>query len=819
MIKNHFIISIRHLLKNRVFTFINVLGLSVAIVAAYLILQYVAFEFSYDQFHTNRNQIYRVAFEQYENGSLKNSAAKNFMGLGHWINDQFPEVDHCTRFWRIPANAGFLLQYKDRIFNEPGTTLVADSTFFQVFPSLLVRGNPAEALKDNHSLVLSEKVARKIFGDEDPIGKIIPSSDYNEEYLVTGVMRDIPENSHLVADFIRRQDYSWDTPENYWQGPWRYTYLTLNENLDYRLFEERLNQSIQTLADEFPKVKETSMILQPLSDIHLQSHFEDELRAGGSEMLIYMLLTIAVIILLMAWINYINIETSRFIARSKEISVRKIVGSGRANLTVQFLVEYLCICVLAIVLAFSLLTFITPRFSYLTGIPVDSLVLAQPQLLLIGTALFITGSIVAGIYPAFLLPRINVVAALKGKTANVPGVGVLRRSLVVFQFTSAIVLIAFVFVLYTQFDFMQNANLKIDLENVVTIRNPTAYSKQEEQDNGKGAYENFTALKNKLLQYPGIKWLSSSSAIPGSEIGFTYVDLLKKNEGDPYDPTRYKLLFIDYDFIPLYDLKLKAGRNFSPESGKDENWETLILNERAIHSLGFNSPEEALNQEVSFMVDDKWKRYVIVGITEDYHHEALKHEINPTVFFLNRNLGQQVYYSVKLSAGLDPREAIAYIEKSWKEIFPGKPLEYFFIDEFYDQQFKSEVYFGRIFSLFAAVAVLIACLGILGMTLFEIQLRIREVSIRKVLGATMTDVVVLISRRSFMLILFASLLAVPITYLSSSKWLSSYPIRIEITWWFYVVPVVLVLVIVTLANSFQMLRAASVNPVDSLKNE
>jgi putative ABC transport system permease protein len=819
MIKTHFVISVRHLLKNKVFTAINILGLAVAIAAAFLIIQYVGFELSYDRFHTNESKIYRVAFEQYENGSLKNSAAKNFMGLGHWINDQFPEVEHCTRFWRIPANSGFLVQYQDKIFNEPGTILVADSTFFQVFPSLLQSGHPSDVLKDLHSLVLSEKMARKIFGNEEPVGKLIPSSDYNREFLVTGIMRDLPENSHLVADFITRQDYTWDAPENYWQGPWRFTYLTLNEKYDFRLFEDKLNKSIQTLADEFPKVQNTRMVLQPLSEIHLHSNFEDELRAGGSQFLVYILLSIALIILLMAWINYVNIETSRFIRRSKEICIRKIVGSGRASLLWQFLTEYAIMSVLALVVAVAFLFFITPRFSYLTGIPIQDMSPQQPQLFWIMSALFVSGSLVVGVYPFFLLPRIHLVSALKGKATNVLGIGGLRKSLVVFQFTSSIVLVAFVLVLFHQLDFMRDAKRKIELENVVAIKNPTAYSTEEEKDGGSGGYNNFVSLRNKLLQHPGVKALSGSSAIPGSEIGFTYVDLLKINSGDPYDPTRYKLLFVDYDFIPLYNLKVKAGRNYSTQNRMDEHGQTLILNERAVYSLGFASLAEALNQEVSFMVDDEWIRYTIVGIVEDYHHEALKHAVHPTVFFLNHNRGQQVYYSLKLSSGADHHDVIAYVEKSWKEIFPDKPLEYFFIDEYYDQQFKSEQHFGRIFSLFAGVALFIACLGILSMTLFEIRMRTKEVSIRKVLGASERDVVVLLSRRSFTLILLASLLAGPITYFASTQWLLRYPLRIEISWWFYVVPVVLVFGIVFLATGVQMARAVRKNPVDSLKNE
>jgi putative ABC transport system permease protein len=327
-------------------------------------------------------------------------------------------------------------------------------------------------------------------------------------------------------------------------------------------------------------------------------------------------------------------------------------------------------------------------------------------------------------------------------------------------------------------------------------------------------------LKNKLVENHFVKNATSSSAIPGQEINEDFVNRLKRNLHDPFDPTRYKVLFVDYDFIPFYGLKLKAGRNYSLENGDEENWNKVILNERAIYALGFTSLQEAINQEVNFHLwGGQFEKYKIVGIVEDYHQEAVKKAIYPTILSLNHDRFQQVFYSVKLNAGSNPREALDFIERSWKEVFPGKPFEYYFQDDYYDQQFKSELHVGRIFGLFAGVAVFIACLGILGVTLFEANSRLKELSIRKVLGATLSSLVVLLSSAYFKLVVLASLISAPLIYLSASEWLMNYPARIDMSPWFFLLPLFALVLLVILSSGFQTVKAARGNPVDHLKYE
>jgi putative ABC transport system permease protein len=371
---------------------------------------------------------------------------------------------------------------------------------------------------------------------------------------------------------------------------------------------------------------------------------------------------------------------------------------------------------------------------------------------------------------------------------------------------------------------MRISDKKFASDQVIAIRNPTAYSTEEV--NIKNDY--YRTLNTELEALASVRMLTSSSAIPGTEIGFTYVNLLKRQVNDPYDPTRYKTLFVDYNYIPFFSLKLLAGRNFDPPAPlsnwinpwEDEDWKTIILNERAIYALGFKSPEEAVDQLVEFEnFGDDFEKHRIIGVIEDYHHEAVKREILPMILSPNYGSFQQVYYSVKLNAGADPYDAVTEVEKIWKKTFPDKPFEYFFLNDYYNTQFKSEIYFTRIFSVFSGIAIFIACLGVLGMTLFEANIRLKEISIRKVLGASVLNLVQLLSLDHVRVVLVSTGVAVPIAYLGATQWLRNYPFRITLSWEVFLIPLGVVVLVILLTSCFQILKAASTNPVNHLKDE
>lgn len=826
MVFNYFKIAYRHLVKSKAFSLINVTGLAVGITAFFLIIQYVSFELSYDRFYANSDSIYRIGLERHNNRELQTSSSKNFAGLKELIRTDFPEVDAVTGFYKTPANTGVFFRYNGKIFNELGGELNGDSTFFKVFSGILVKGDATTALRDSHCMVISESMARKIFGDEEPMGQLIhmPNGDGNEsERVITGIFKDFPPNSHLHANFIVPLQPAVNVADE-WSQAYLYTYVSLKKGLRPEAVSHRINQLYEKMAMKYPEMEDTKSFLQPLTTIHLSSQMQDELEVNGSRELVYIVSVIAVIILIIAWINYINLETARFATRAREVSVRRIIGSAKSHLALQFLMEYCCVLVLAVALATLLTTFIVPRFSYFAGIPIDSLQWSEPSIWLIALAVLLVGSIFVGIYPAIFLLRLNPVTTLKGKFGNASRGRTLRKTLIIVQFSASLILLACVLVMRSQLDFMQTLDKKFDVNHVITLRNPTAYSSEEIIEK----HTAYRVLENKLMENASVQMVSSSSAIPGTEIGFTYVNLLKRNINDPYDPTQFKTLFVDYNYIPFYGLKLLAGRNFDPprpveswiNPWEDGDWLTLILNESAIRALGFNSPEEAVDRIVEFEnFEDYFQKHRIIGVVEDYHHEAVKKEIFPMIFSPNYGSFQQVYYSIRLNPTSNPEQAVDDIRKSWAAAFPDKPFEYSFLDDYYDQQFKSEVYAKRIFSVFAGIAIFIGCLGILGMSLFEATTRQKEISIRKVLGASAASLIGLLSRDNVRLVLISAVIATPLTYSIVQTWLSSYPMKVDVSPMFFLTPLAVLLLLVAFVSSFQTIKAAGTNPVDHLKNE
>lgn len=826
MLSSYFKIAYRHLMHSKVFSAINVLGLAVGITSFFLIVQYVSFEMSFDRFYKDSDQIYRVALERYRNEVFQSASSGNFAGLGKLIRESFPEVKAATSFYKTPANTGVFFKYKGQIYNELGGELNADSSFFRVFSDILLKGDAATALADPHNIILSESMARKIFGDNDPMGQLIQmpnDGDRETDCVVTGIIKDFPTNSHLHANFIVPLDYNW-SQQSEWSQDFLHTYISLKDKADPKQFSDHLNQVYRKMELVNPEVKGAKSFLQPITSIHLTSKMHDEMEVNGSLNLVYIASAIGLIILIIAWINYVNLETARFAARAREVSVRRIIGSAKSDLAIQFLIEYFCVLLIALSLAALMINIITPKFSYLTGIPIASVKVWEPKIWITGLAILMCGSVLVGIYPALFLLKLNPVSALKGNFSGTSRGRNVRRSLIVVQFSSSLILIACVLVMGSQLEFMRVADKKINVNQVVTLRNPTAYSDEDVMDKHKA----YRTLEAKLAESPSVQLMTSSSAIPGTEIGFTYVNLLKRNVNDPYDPTPFKTLFVDYNYIPFYELKLVAGRNFDPPRPilqwvypwEEENWLTLILNESAIHALGFNSPEEAVDQIVEFEnFADHFQKHKIIGVVEDYHHEAVKKGILPMILSPNYGSFQQVYYSIRLNPTTNPEQGLEDIRKSWKAAFPDKPFEYSFLDTYYDQQFKSELYTKRIFSVFAGIAVFIGCLGILGITLFEANARVKEVSIRKVLGASAVSLIALLSRDNVRLVLIAAGISTPVIFYVAHEWLSTYPMRIEISPTIFLLPLAIIFLVVVFTSLFHTIKATHANPIDHLKNE
>lgn len=806
-------IAIRYMTRNKVATSINVIGLSVALSAAFLMLQYLDFELSYDRHLPEHGEVYRVALEQSEHGVVHMRSAASYYGLAGWLPDNFEEVEAATRLNRWPANTGFLIEVDGKLYNEKNY-MMGDKGFFKVFPSMLMSGNPETALAAPENIVLSDRLAMKVYGTTDILGKLITNPGWKgHNFTVTGVFRHAPANSHLDADIIYTYEWIPDLGDEWKVTTWNYIRVT--PGTDAGRLQEKINNAVVPMLPD-PDVS-AKLTLQPHSSIHLFSNLEDEFEPPGNATNVYIVFGALIMITLVAWINYVNLETARFLRRLKEVGIRRVIGSTKNALFGRFFTEYLCLMFTAIIAAVGITWMVFPYFGDLTGLP-----LSEPQFefreLWIGAAvgLLVIGTL-AGAYPFISIVRINPVASLKGTVTGVSRGIFIRRSLVTLQLVVSFTLMALVVVVSFQLDFMRSADINFDAGGIVTVYNPANYTWMEDSLR----QEKNEVFRNRLMEIPAVSNLTTSSAILGEPIGFTYTDLAKRSLSDPDRQVHYKVMYIDYDFIPVFGLELVAGRNYSREF---PDRSCLVVTEEAVRELGFPSAAEAINQQIYFQEEEEfkdwdWNRWTIIGVVKDYRHESIKSPSNPGIFRLHRNKGQMVYYSIKMQGGSDPGRVLPAIEKAWTETWPGKPFDYFFLDEHYDQQYKSEIHFSRVFTTFACIAVFVACLGIMGMSLFEANARMKEISIRKVLGAEVSNIIALLTRESFKLLFTSFAIAGPLIYILASRWLSEYPEHINFSIWFMAIPLVLICSLVAAVSLSQVIRAAVRNPVDSLKED
>lgn len=804
----HLKVAIRQIIKAKYYSVLNIAGLSVAFATAFLILLYLQFQLSFDHVHANQHEIFRVVSHQHENSVLKQTSAKSFYGVGTILKENFPEIKNVTRFYRWPASTGILMMSNGNIYNERNYVF-ADCEFFKVFPSLLIRGDASTCLSNPNSIVISKKLALKIFNTDDVIGKTVRELDKKRTELVfTGLIIDLPKNVHFDLDVVRPRDW---VPDTQWEYINDYTYVTLVSEISVDDLESKLNEVVQKARKDDPSARDVSLSFQHISDVHLNPQDTGEIKTGGNKNTVYLVGMIFIIVLLVAWVNQINFETSQFVGRIKEVAVRRIIGSSKRDLIIQFFTQYTCVHLLAIFFAAIIVWVALPYFNFVTGVPIQTISFNTSPLLLTSLSFFLARIIVTGIYPVLILANTDLMASLKGKLTRSINKTSSRSALAIFQYTSALTVTGILIIVSQQIDFMRNVTRNINTDKILTVYNSTNYSAYEDSLRG----PKNGVFKETLLSNPGIENFTSSSAIPGEPIGFTYVDLAKRSMNDPDRQIPYKVVYIDYDFIPVFNLKLKAGRNYDP---RQTDAGCLVITESTARNLGFASAEDAVNREIFFM-EDAWDTWKIIGVVEDYRHEAVKSSIYPTIFRLHRNQGQMVYYSVRIHPNESPGEAVDAVQKAWNATWPEKPFDYFFLNEFYDQQFKSEMNFERIFVSFASIAILIACLGLFGMTLMTVTTRSKEISIRKVLGATPAELVKLLSGKNLRAIAVASIVSMPFIYFLGMQWLSKYPARIDISFTAFVIPIGILMTMAALTSGIRTLHAASSNPTKHLTND
>lgn len=812
MLKNHLQLAIRNLFKRKGYAGLNILGLAIGITCCLLIFQHVAYERSYDHFNPNAGQVVRVRLDAYQQGKLAWQSATVFPAIAPTMKQEFPEVEDYCRI----IDANFLLSNDARnVKVRENHGYFADPSAINILGVTLLKGNPAIALDGPNKILLSQSMARKYFGDEDPIGKRLLVRDQNNLYLeVTGIYKDYPENSHLILDHlvsyatlneqIRQGGDSSRPAETSWGWYDFYDYIKLKPGADWKALQAKM----PAFADRHINGQEwmkknnnrNALFLIPMTDIHLYSNYNQEAEVNGNGKAVGFLFLIAFFIIVIAWVNYTNLATSRSLERAKEVGVRKVLGAVRKDLVLQFMTESLLLNLLSLVIALLAAVLLARPFNELTGSDTAA-GFALPLNYALGfAALFLTGTILSGAYPAFVLSGYQPIKVLKGMFKNSNQGQVLRKTLIVGQFAISVILIAGTMLVYQQVQYMRSQKLGANIDQTIVLEGASAQPDSVFQ-------ATMQPFKQELLQQSTIKSVTASSNVMGQEIYWT--NGVRRVDGDKNSAVTLYHLGVDYDFLPAYDLKLVAGRNFSKDFPTDRK--AAMLNERAASLLGYNKPADAINQKIRRGGDTA----TIVGVIADYHHQGLQKAIDPLVILLRPN--QRSWFSVKISS--NPRQSLAKIEKTWNKYFPNDPFNYFFLDESFGQQYKADIRFGKVFGLFASLAILIACFGLLGLSAYNVLQRTKEIGIRKVLGASVQNLVFTLSKEFLYLVLISLVIAVPVTWWVMNSWLEDFAYRISIQWWVFAFAGMLAVLIALVTVGFQALKAAVTSPVKSLRTE
>ena len=814
MIRNYVTIAIRNLKKHRFYSFVNVTGLAIGIAACLIIVLYVTNELSYDKYHEKANRIYRINGE-IKFGSSHYKQAVTPAPMGETLLKDFPEVEAVARF----RTQGTWPVKKDKdIFRESGITY-ADSSIFKVFTIPFLHGNPDKALTEPNTIVISKKIADKYFPGENPVGQSLIFFDH-QPANITGVVQDMPVNSHFHFDIILSMTDLDESKNGNWLSNNFHTYVLLRESADAKAFEAKLPnviktyvgpQAVEVLGGDFTinKLFEGGNMyrywLTPIRDIHLHSDLQIEIEPNGDITYVYLFTAIAFFILVIACINFMNLSTARSSSRAKEVGIRKVLGSLRSHLIRQFLVESILLSLTAVVLALIISILLLPTFNLLA-----SKQLELPFNVGFYGILFSLGvllGVIAGIYPSFFLSAFRPIEVLKGKLALGMKSGVIRSGLVVFQFSISIFLIIGTLVVYRQLDFIQHKKIGFNKDQVIVIQN--AYS-----------------LNNQLQSFKE-ELLKDTKIINGTISGFLPVSGFNRNDNSHWpegkQPTAENLVGIqnwdvDYDYVKTLGMKIVQGRDFSRDFTSDSS--AIILNQAAVKAFGFSDP---IGKRIATFRDtddnsiDKnaTTTFTIVGVVEDFHFESLRQTITPLYLHLGRSRGN---ISFRFEAK-DTQDVIKTIEQTWKRMAPGQPFEYAFLNDEFGRMYSSEQRLGTIFALFSSLAIIIACLGVFALSAFTTEQRTKEIGIRKVLGASVSSIVMLLSKEFGRLIVLSFVLAAPIAWYAADWWLKNYTYKVDVGILVYLLAGSLAFAIAWLTMGYHSIKAASSNPVNSLRSE
>jgi len=807
MLLNHIKIAFRNLFRQKFYSFINVAGLGLGITCFLFILMFVGHELSYDRYHEKADQIYRVNALGLLNGMEFNDATVP-SPLAQAMADEFPEVLAGTRIF---SYVNQLVSFDEVSFLEEAFAF-ADPNLFEVFSFNLVQGNPATVLSEPNKVAISQTLADKYFFDQDPIGKIVKRQD-GSSYEISGVFEDMPSNSHFKFDMFASFVTLDESSNGIWFSFNYFTYVVLQEATDVAALEakipdfvdkfmgpqaeELLGKSMKEMEEEGTSI---GFYLSPMTDIHLRSNpgQDNQLGTNGDINYVYIFSIIGIFILVIACINFMNLATARSASRAKEVGVRKVMGAYRGQLIGQFLAESVLISFLALGLALAIIPTVMSNFNDLAGKEFDMSYIYRPEVLggMAGVLIFV--GLLSGAYPAFFLSAFQPAAVLKGSFRSGKSKSRLRSVLVVFQFATTIILIVGTAVVFKQLNYIQNKRLGFDKEQVLIVEDVNLLG------------EKIQPFKEKLGQYPEIaistvtgylpvrSWRNNNAVFPGRQIDTEKMKLLQTWR-------------VDHDYLKTMKIKLVEGRDFNPEFLTDSS--ATIINQAAAELFGYGSP---LNQEISRLEGpEELGTYKIIGVVEDFHYESLKQDIGPLLMLLGQTDG---FAAIRMSTD-DLDKAIGLVKTTWEEMAPGQPFNYVFMDERFDNTYQAEKRIGQIVGVFSSLAIIIACLGLFGLAAFTAEQRTKEIGVRKVLGASVGNIVFLLSKEFSKLVLISFVLAIPVAWHFMNTWLQDFKFRTDLGWEVFVLAGLLAIAIAWITISFQSVRAALMNPVEALRDE
>ncbi|MEI6047974.1 MAG: ABC transporter permease [Bacteroidota bacterium] len=797
----YFKISVRNILRNKLYSLINIVGLATGITAFLLILLFVRYQKSYDTFYKDSNRIFRLRYERSsaEGESVKFASCCPIAALR--IRELYPEVEKIARIFRYRATVifGDRKYYEERMF-------FAEPQIFDVFNFKFISGDPLTGISAANCAFISESYSKKYFGNDNPLGQTI-TVDKEMNFVITGIFHDIPENSHLKVDLL----LSWPNLlthygpdiESSWGDTGFFTYFKLRPSANPEEFEQKLKSLVETDFGEVLRYYKLTLDLkvQPLTDIHLKSNFMQELEVNGNDDTVQVLSIIAFVILIIAWVNYINITTARSITRATEVGLSKVVGAARKQLILQFFIETILINIAAFIISLFMIVILLPVFFKLTGISSGYTFWKESWFCLTFIILFISSVFLSGLYPVFVLTSFKTSEVLKGRYFHSRSGIIIRKALALFQLFMAICLITCTLMIFKQVRFLQRQDKGISISNILAVRAPRV-----RDDTFKSKLNTF---REELIKNQIILKFSVGTEVPGRQILWDAGGIFRVGSDQSKN---YQIVGIDYDYLDLLGAKIIAGRNFDRTFSDSSS---LILNEKATKWMGFVSPEESVNQMVNY-----WdKIYKIVGVVKDYRQQSPKEAFEPHIFrFMPHGRDIRGFFMMKISGGSES-SVLKLVEGRYREFFPDNPFDYFFLEDYYSQQYKNEKLLGTVFGVFAFLSIILTCLGIFGLTSFLMIQKTKEISMRRIVGSNVSGIILLFSKDFVRITTIAFIIAVPICYYWLTEWLKTFEVKIEVSIWNFIIPFVITLFLTLVTIGFIVSKTASVSPADNLRCE